>query len=183
MLLDYEQEVWRTIAGYEGKYFISNFGRVKSVFISKDRNLSISKKPVDKVRILKPQLENGYYMIRLCNGAKNTKQYLIHRLIAIAFIPNPENLPIINHKNAIRTDNRIENLEWCTWSHNSKHAWNFHGMKTHPSFIRKHIGHDKINGIRSLRASGVSYRKIAKQVGCDPTTVWNVLKNNFNYSK
>jgi len=63
----------------------------------------------------------GYKYVTLCKDEK-PKKYLVHRLVAEHYIPNPENKPLINHKNGIKTDNRIENLEWCTSSENNRHA-------------------------------------------------------------
>jgi hypothetical protein len=68
---------------------------------------------------------SGYYFVHLWVNNEH-KNYILHRLIAEAFIPNPNNYPLINHINGIKTDNRIENLEWCTHSHNMKHSYKMH---------------------------------------------------------
>ena len=93
-------EIWRDIDGYEGLYQVSNFGRVKSF-------------QRGKPRILKAFLNSGYLSVVLYRDHK-VKQCLVHRLVALAFIPNPEDKPLVNHINGVKTDNCVENLEWAT---------------------------------------------------------------------
>lgn len=113
------KELYKKIIGYEKLYEISNHGNVKSLKrIIKGRHglTTIQEK------ILKPSLVKGYKAVNLY---KNGKPYnaKIHRLIAIHFIPKVKGKICINHKNGIKTDNRIENLEWCTYSENAIHAY------------------------------------------------------------
>ena len=113
-------EEWRDVIGYEGLYQISDLGRVKSLsrFISNGTGFHLSED-----RILKPNiLAKGYFQVDLKNRSKR-KGLQVHRLVAMAFIPNPNNYPQINHINGDKQDNRVENLEWCTNSMNQKHAW------------------------------------------------------------
>lgn len=100
-------EVWKDIPEYEGLYQVSNLGRVKSL-----------KRKI----FLKPRLtQRGYVTVVLYrNSVPNSFQ--IHRLIAFVFIPNPDNKPQVNHKNGVKTDNRVENLEWVTNYENCIHA-------------------------------------------------------------
>ena len=100
MKKEYLNEIWKPIKGYEGLYEVSNFGRIKSIRFGKEK-------------IMKLQLKkNNYLDISLTKDGK-TKRFLIHRLVAEAFIPNPDNLPEVNHKDECKTNNNVNNLEWC----------------------------------------------------------------------
>lgn len=108
------QEDWKDIIGYEGLYQVSNFGRVRSL----DR-ISTSGQHL-KGKILK-LVGNPYMRIDLCAG-NNKVSYIVHRLVAEAFIPNPNNLPCINHIDEDKTNNRVDNLEWCTYKYNNAYS-------------------------------------------------------------
>lgn len=93
-------ELWKWIEGYEGLYMVSTHGRVKSVGNNKSK----------KTKILKPGIHRGYKQIGLFKN-NNKRSYLVHRLVAQAFIPNPNNYPIINHKDENPSNNYYKNLE------------------------------------------------------------------------
>lgn len=91
-------EIWKEIVG-EKNYFVSNYGRIK------------------KNNLVLKLYDNRYMKVQV-----NAKLRVVHRLVAIAFIPNLENKPQVNHINGIKSDNRVENLEWCTAKENTNHA-------------------------------------------------------------
>lgn len=114
-------EEWRDIKGYEGLYQVSNEGRIKSL----ERIIQGCSKGgyFDKLlpeKIMKQQC-NKYVTVMLCKQGV-TKRLLVHRLVAEAFIPNTNNLPQVNHKDECKTNNTIENLEWCTKEYNNNYG-------------------------------------------------------------
>lgn len=101
-----DTEVWKSVVGYEGLYEVSNLGRVKS----STRVLSQAKSK-----------RTGYVSVCLSKNGKH-KMYLVHRLVAIAFIPNEQEYPQINHKDENKANNRADNLEWCTAKYNNNYG-------------------------------------------------------------
>ena len=98
-------EQWKSIAGYEGLYEVSNLGRVKSLKFGKEK-------------FLKPfKIKKGYLLVHLCRNGKS-KYFYVHRLVAEAFIPNPEGLSEVNHKDEDKTNNVVDNLEFCSRRYN-----------------------------------------------------------------
>lgn len=99
------KEIWKDIVDYEGLYQVSNFGRVKSLWFGQER-------------IMKPyKNKKGYLQLILCKEGKQKHLY-VHRLVAQAFIDNPDNLPEVNHRDENKENNRVENLEWCNRLYN-----------------------------------------------------------------
>lgn len=114
-----EYEIWKDIPGYEGFYQASNLGNIKSVERYYVGGCGCRRK-VGGIR--KPhKMKDGYLHLMLCKNG-NKKHFLVHRLIAITFIPNPNNLPEVNHKDENRQHNSVDNLEWCSSSYNSNYG-------------------------------------------------------------
>lgn len=109
---------WKDVIGFEGLYQVSDDGRVRSLPRLKICGFN-GKQTVQRGRILKPGHTNdGYAFVNLVNANGKYKPYYIHRLVALAFIPNPNNYPVVNHKDENPSNNTVWNLEWCTYKYN-----------------------------------------------------------------
>jgi len=135
---------WKDIPGYEGLYQVNNFGEVRSLFYRGKNNVHILTPGTDK---------NGYLHVVLC---KDKKAYTaqVHRLVAIAFLPNPDNLPQVNHLDKNRANNRVDNLEWCSASHNIRHRTDGLSVKE-----REAITKQRLRGINKKIYAAEYYRR------------------------
>jgi len=133
-------EDWKTIKGYPN-YLISNEGRVFSYKSNK---------------FLKPgKGSRGYLIVVLCNNSVG-KSHTIHRLVALAFIPNPENKLTVNHIDSVRTNNHVSNLEWTTYSENNQHGYDFGFIKPVKGSknVQSKLTESQVKEIRSLYKTG-----------------------------
>lgn len=165
-MVDIEGEIWLDIFGYEGLYKVSNFGRIKS--LDKKSGIKHFKSHIRKIMIDK----DGYCVIILSKLKKTYKR--VHRLVAIAFIPNPENKKFVNHKKGIKTDNRVSELEWVTQSENEKHAYK-NGLK------KPNIDNVKIRGVSNFNSKltesdVVEIRDLYKK-GISVSKIQNIFNN------
>lgn len=173
---DLPGEVWKDIEGYEGRYQVSNMGRVKSL----TRKVWNYTKPG---RVLKPGAKrNGYLHVALSNGDKIEKHAHVHRLVAKAFIPNPDNLPEVNHKNLNKSDNRVENLEWCTSRYNKAHFRNSPYAKNADkkkarTLVNKSIQYilENKDQVCSMYELGYSIKEVSQSVGLGKDMVRDIL--------
>lgn len=115
-MVNMNEEIWMPITGYEGLYEVSNYGRVKSLART-CATRGGGRKPI-RERIIKQCVIKGYCNVILCRGGSSHKHGLVHRLVAQAFIPNPESKPNIDHIDCDSTNNRADNLRWCTQKEN-----------------------------------------------------------------
>lgn len=174
-------EEWRDISGYEGFYQVSNLGRVRScdrVVMRNDNSSSFI-----KGRLLKPSLDRkGYFRIALYKDGSRYF-FLVHRLVAIAFLVIETSRNEVNHKNGVKDDNRVENLEWCTHLENMRHAIatgltprfvGFVGEK-HPLSL---LTESQVLEIRELRARGTKLRVIAEMYGVGMSVISGIVYRN-----
>lgn len=114
-------EIWKPVQGFDSAYEVSNKGRVKRLAYSKRVN-DILAREIPERMLTQHVINSGYKAVHLIdiNGKRHNKT--VHRLVATAFIPNPGNFPVVNHKDEDKTNNCVSNLEWCTQSHNM--TWN-----------------------------------------------------------
>lgn len=146
----YMTEIWKNVVGYEGLYQVSSIGRVKNT---------------KKNKLLKQRFRGKGYLAVSLNKNGCFKDYYVHRLVAEAFIPNLDNLPQVNHKSEVKTDNRVDNLEWCTVSYNINY-----GTRGKRAAINRNLN-------RNLGHKGKNPRKIHQYTldGCFIKT-WNSSK-------
>lgn len=157
-------EELRPIKNYENEYRISNLGNVYSI-------------KTGKLKIRKLNLVDGRYYMVTFFGKDRCKSVFVHRLVAEAFISNPENLPQVNHKDGNKRNNNAENLEWITQSDNLKYAYN-NGFVNSNKRLKLSI--QLANQIRSeYKKLGrlTSCAKLAIKYGVRRQTIWQVLKH------
>jgi len=158
-------EIWKPVVGYEGLYEVSSMGRVKSL----KRNTAID-------RILKPHNTKKYFQVCLCkNGIIAYKT--VHRLVAEAFIPNPDNLPEVNHKDENKLNNEISNLEWISRI----------GNLTYGTRLQR-IGRAKAKAVKAFDAEGVlvgeytSINEAAEATGLAPINISRCCRGIYKRS-
>ena len=172
------QEIWKDVVGFEGYYEVSNLGRVRSV----ERDIFCKNGVVChyKSRIIKQVEKTCKYKIpRLyVNLSKESRNYCktVHRLVALAFIPNPDNLPQVNHKDEDPSNNRVDNLEWCTAQYN--HDYGTRNERTSKSLLKPINVYNK-NG--EYICQYPSIQETAKKLKCDESSITKVCKGKNKY--
>ena len=150
------KEVWKDIKGYEGKYQVSNLGRVKSLIDNQGKQ---------RTMILKQSCEK-YCKVTLLKNSKQ-KRFRVHRLVAEAFIPNPNNYLYINHKDENPKNNVVDNLEWCTMAYNNTYG---HRLKN----VCKKVGQYDLQG--NLIKVWNSFMDIQRELGFSNSSINSCCK-------
>jgi predicted XRE-type DNA-binding protein len=163
-------EIWKPVPGFDGRIEASNFGRIRSK--DKMKRIRDGRMAFHAGRIFKANPDrNGYPVVNV--GLKS--HALVHRLVALTFLPNPEGKPEVNHKNGVRNDNRLENLEWVTGSENTFHAFRVlrrrkvsqpgeahHNARLNEELVKdirvlcKHLSHEQVAGMFKVSRGQVS---------------------------
>lgn len=161
-------EIWKDIEGWEGKYQVSNLGRVKSFYGRKEK-------------IMNARANKKSMRVGLCDYKnKILKDYRVHRLVAAAFIPNPHNHPIINHIDNDWTNNKASNLEWCTQQHNIQHAVN---QKRHTIGEKSHFSKLSLTNVLWIRDNYnkgvISVNAMATKFGVHRETIRKIAKREI----
>ena len=167
LVLDFPDEIWKWIKDYEGLYQVSTLGRVRSF-------------QRGKVRILKPHTnEDGYLHLCLSKNCK-AKDFSIHRLVAETFIPNPDNLPEVDHRDNNHTNNRVDNLRWTTRKENAEYAVEQGAYKFGDNHPRSKLTVEKVREIREKyipHSKKYGIKALAKEYGVSKSTIENVVYN------
>lgn len=155
-------ERWVDIQGYEGFYQISDSGRIKSIGRLSPHNLGGERFLPERILKKNPDAD-GYVRVVLWHPEKRPTGFAVHRLVCQAFIHNPDNKKHVNHKNMVRHDNTLENLEWCTASENNIHAF-LNGRTTVVGEARHNskLSSEDVFNILNLGKNGFSVKRLAK---------------------
>ena len=167
------KEIWKDVQGYEGQYQVSNLGRVKSLKRKLDNGRSVNEKILNSSG--KKKTQYGYLMVALAG-----KTFRVNRLVATAFIPNPDNKPVVNHIDGDKENNRADNLEWATISENMLHAYRC-GLKA--AMIWEENPNAKLTKeqVKAIRNEYVPYSKqygsnaLAKKYNVSNVTITNIV--------
>jgi hypothetical protein len=154
---------WRAVPGWEGCYEVSSAGDVRSI----DRVVAGR---LRRGRVLRPSINNkGYRQLGLSDGPRKLGT-CVHRLVALAFVENPNGLPEVNHIDCNKLNNAPDNLEWCSASHNSRHS-----TANHLNPVAK-LSDDQVRTIRQRAKAGSKIRHMAKEYGVAPACIRRVVR-------
>ena len=169
------EEIWRPIANYEGLYEISDYGSVRSLpgsVFSRDGRVMKRKGGLLKTH------KRGRYTNKTLYKNMISKNYTIHRLVALAFIPNPENKPHINHIDNNRYNNHVNNLEWVSQKENLKHAYDQGRMSKPPV---NYVSQERLRQAKELLDQSINRTEIAKRLNMSRHTMYNYFGSDKDF--
>lgn len=174
-----EDEIWKDVKGYEGLYQVSSFGRVKHLesFQKNNANLNILNRRLERIlKLVLVARKDGkpYFYLTLTKKGKQ-KMFSVHRLVAIVFIPNPQNKKQVNHIDGNKLNNYVKNLEWATHDENAYHAGVTGLMPRGDSHIRSKLRSKDILEIRKLRGK-ITHEQIAKKFNVTRSCITSVMR-------
>lgn len=152
-------EIWKPIEEYPN-YMVSNLGNVKS----------LNYKNTGKEKLMTPVMTNGYRIVNLTKN-KKMKMCYIHQLVAKTFLEKPDYAECINHINGIKTDNNVDNLEWCTYKHNTQEAYRLNLIRTIPKKDKK----EKVVEVRIKPTTYDWVKKLGEKEGLKVSTMIRTL--------
>jgi hypothetical protein len=170
-------EIWKPVPGYEGCYEVSNLGNVRSL----DRIIpwkNSTRRIKGKMCSQPTEGHNGYKTVRVCRNWI-TKGWLTHRLVAEVFVPNPENKPVVNHKDGNKENNAAINLEWVTHSENAQHVYTLGRRKSTAGTANGNarLTDIQLQQIKKRYATGnVTQDQLAYEYGVCKDTIWRHVK-------
>ena len=180
MSLSDMEEVWKDIPGYEGVYKVSTLGNVMTF----QHKGVYGKNPYGRLKVQSPD-SCGYMYVSLVDKNGNKKKVSVHRLVAMTFIPNPDNLPQVNHKDEIRDHNCVDNLEWCTVLYNQRYGHRRERSSissTGEKNARAILTEDQVKEIRRTYIPGdkeFCKRRLSEKYGVTYVTISKILQKKL----
>jgi hypothetical protein len=165
---------WKIIEGTNGRYSVSSAGQVRANWADVPRRTKINRVRIEKVAVLAAYLHtNGYWRINL--GRKN--RHYVHRLVATAFLPNPENKPFVDHIDGDRTNNHVSNLRWVSGKENAVYGGERHGFASQIAAAKAVAVHPaRVDEYNALLAKGYSLRAIARSYNTSHSAISRAIK-------
>lgn len=169
-------EEWRAVPGYEGKFEASSQGRVRSVARWTGTRGQNQFRWVKSHIVGKNNGGRGYHRVNVAKYGKGKQHEVVHRMVAKAFVPNPDNLPCVNHIDGCKTNNHPENLEWCTHQENMKHAFDNEltprkCLLAGERSIAAKLTESQVRQIKRRLLAGEGNKAISRDYGVSPSTI------------